>query len=130
MEKQPKNNGLRKFIIFALAIILIFFVFVSGFFLGVWRGTGAKLDLSLNNIISQAPNYLSDSQNQTDLFWKVWQSIQSKYVGRPADQKTLFYGAVKGLVESLNDPYSVFMDPTMTADFTNELSGEFEGIGA
>lgn len=130
MKQNTKNNGFRKFTIFVFALILIFFVFISGFFLGVWHSTGGKLDLSLNNIISQAPNYLSDSKSQTDLFWQVWQSIQSKYVGRPVDQKTLYYGAVKGLVESLNDPYSVFMDPTVTTDFNNELSGEFEGIGA
>jgi len=50
-----------------------------------------------------------------------------------ADQLTTkeqVYGATKGLVDSLEDPYSVFMSPDDTAKFEESMSGEFEGIGA
>ena len=42
----------------------------------------------------------------------------------------MFYGAVSGMVASLGDPYSVFLDPEYAQKFTKELEGEFEGIGA
>jgi carboxyl-terminal processing protease len=40
------------------------------------------------------------------------------------------YGAIKGLVDSLNDPYTVFFDPKSATDFQQEISGKFSGIGA
>ncbi|MBU0598303.1 S41 family peptidase, partial [Patescibacteria group bacterium] len=39
-------------------------------------------------------------------------------------------GALKGMIRSLGDPYSIFLDPEETENFTQELSGSFEGIGA
>ncbi|MFA6988441.1 MAG: S41 family peptidase [Candidatus Gastranaerophilaceae bacterium] len=42
----------------------------------------------------------------------------------------MFYGAVRGMVASLGDPYTVFMDPKISEEFSNDLAGTFEGIGA
>ncbi|OGY85975.1 MAG: hypothetical protein A3G01_03530 [Candidatus Kerfeldbacteria bacterium RIFCSPLOWO2_12_FULL_43_9] len=42
----------------------------------------------------------------------------------------MFYGALEGIVSSLDDPYSVFLDPELSQIFESDLSGEFEGIGA
>ena len=40
------------------------------------------------------------------------------------------YGATRGLIRSLKDPYTVFMSPDETKEFEESISGEFEGIGA
>src|SRR3989338_2355655 len=42
----------------------------------------------------------------------------------------MFYGALKGLVESSGDPYTVFMEPKLAKEFASDLAGTFEGIGA
>lgn len=39
-------------------------------------------------------------------------------------------GAIKGLVNSLEDPYTVYFSKEEYADFTENLEGQFEGIGA
>jgi carboxyl-terminal processing protease len=39
------------------------------------------------------------------------------------------YGAISGLVSSLNDPYSVFFSPEETKSFEEEIAGNFDGIG-
>jgi carboxyl-terminal processing protease len=39
-------------------------------------------------------------------------------------------GAVKGLVRSLDDPFSEFLNANDKADLDSELEGSFEGIGA
>jgi carboxyl-terminal processing protease len=44
------------------------------------------------------------------------------------DQKAL-YGALKGLVEQLDDPYSEFFDPVDLKNFESSLRGEFTGVG-
>jgi carboxyl-terminal processing protease len=42
----------------------------------------------------------------------------------------MVYGAIKGLVSSLGDPYSFFMDPEEAKMFLEDMQGSFEGIGA
>lgn len=63
-------------------------------------------------------------------FWKAWNTINEKY---PAPDKITdqdrVYGAISGLVDSLDDPYTVFFDPAETKSFKEEISGNFEGIG-
>lgn len=66
-----------------------------------------------------------------NLFWDVWDQLKDKYVDKDSlNDKTMFYGAVKGLVESVGDPYTVFMEPKIAKEFSDDLAGMFEGIGA
>jgi len=63
-------------------------------------------------------------------FWELWTLIQNKYAGVEISKEELFEGAKKGLVEALGDDYSTFMDEEESGEFLDELSGQFEGIGA
>lgn len=63
------------------------------------------------------------------LFWNVWNKIKQQYVKQPVNEQALFYGAIKGMVESLDDPYSAFLDQEENAMFNEEMSGNFNGIG-
>jgi len=63
------------------------------------------------------------------LFWKAWEIVEQKYVGEFLPQK-LVYGAIKGMVEALDDPYSSFLAPEDNKRFLEDLSGGIEGIGA
>ncbi|WP_371362902.1 Carboxy-terminal processing protease CtpB [Sporomusa rhizae] len=54
--------------------------------------------------------------------------VQSRYVEDvPVD--TLIAGSIKGMVNSLNDPHSVYMDPKMFKEFMIETEGSFGGVG-
>ena len=68
-----------------------------------------------------------------DLFAPVYQIYQyiKSYFFQPEridDQKAL-YGAMKGVVEHLDDPYSEFLDPDDRRQFDESLEGEFSGVG-
>ncbi|MBD3328455.1 PDZ domain-containing protein [Candidatus Peregrinibacteria bacterium] len=67
-----------------------------------------------------------------DPFWKVWSIVEKNYVDRDAvaDNEDLKDGAIKGLVDSLDDPYSVYMTEDETSEFDQSLHGELDGIGA
>lgn len=74
---------------------------------------------------------VADSDLDLGLFWSVWQSIKTDYVDFGSVKKDeQVYGAIKGLVSALGDPYSEFMSPTETTEFDNNLNGKLEGIGA
>jgi len=81
------------------------------------------------NTNSQTPVYLTKDVD-FGLFWKVWDYLHRTYLERPLGDTKLFYGALEGMVAGLGDPYSVFMNPDTAKQFSQELEGSFEGIGA
>ena len=62
-------------------------------------------------------------------FWDVWDLTQELYYREISDEK-LFEGAVRGIVEALEDPYSVYFSSDEAQEFNDELDGTFSGIGA
>ncbi|HUH95722.1 MAG TPA: S41 family peptidase [Anaerolineales bacterium] len=90
------------------------------------------------SVLSGVPTVSPESQSSTpqDLqtlfkpFWDAWQIIHTNYVDQPVDDTKLMEGAITGMVQSLGDPHSEYMDPQVYKDATNELSGSYEGIGA
>jgi len=72
-----------------------------------------------------------DGKADLSLFWLVWQELENKYVDEEAlDYEAMVYGAIKGMVSSLGDPYTVFMTPEESEQFSASLEGTLEGIGA
>lgn len=60
---------------------------------------------------------------------EVQQKIIRNYQGE-VDVKKLQEGAIAGMMETLNDPYSVYVPPSEANEFTKNLTGEYVGIGA
>jgi len=65
------------------------------------------------------------------LFWDAVDIIKKNYFesDQISDQK-LLYGAIKGVLRSLDDPYSVFFEPSDAKKFEEDIKGSFGGIGA
>lgn len=62
---------------------------------------------------------------------EVWKRLQNAYYdASKLTLEKLEYGAVKGFVTAIGDPYSVFMTPEESKEFENGLEGQLEGIGA
>ncbi|HTE48953.1 MAG TPA: S41 family peptidase [Candidatus Paceibacterota bacterium] len=108
--------------------LIIILAVLSAFFGGIRVGA--------NNIpsIEKVPLTNKETQVTTDAdfapFWKVWNTINEKYpeADKTTDQKRV-YGAISGLVNSLDDPYSVFFSPDEAKAFEDEIAGNFTGIG-
>ena len=56
-------------------------------------------------------------------------SLVNRYYLEPANPDNMVNGAAKGLVESLGDPYSVYMPPQMNKELRDQVRGSFGGIG-
>lgn len=129
-QSTKKDLNLKSFFKKYSLIYLVILLLVVSFWLGLLLGqksynTGNG---QVVNKISQ-PDYLSKDVD-FDLFWQTWQLVKDKYVDQPVSETKLFYGALKGMVSGLEDPYSLFLDPKTTEDFEQELTGNYEGIGA
>src|SRR5439155_2469683 len=57
-------------------------------------------------------------------------TILKRYALGGEDQQSLVRGAIKGMVDSLGDPYSAYLTPDQYREGLQDLSGQFEGIGA
>jgi len=118
-------------------IPIVIVVFIAGIFASPYLVTrGWKAD-KISDVVpkSSAFNLFSytNSEDRADLslFWNVWDRIKVKYVDEnDLNEKNLIYGATKGMVKALGDPYTVFMDPEETKDFMTSLDGQLNGIGA
>lgn len=77
-----------------------------------------------------AVNQADVTNTDYSLLWRTLQLVKEKYVDRPVDEKKMMYGSIKGLVESLEDPHSSFLDPDENKRFHSDLEGNFDGIGA
>ena len=60
---------------------------------------------------------------------QAYNVIQENYV-EEVDKESLVEGAVQGMLDTLEDPYSVYMDPETMEQFNQSIESSFQGIGA
>ncbi|MEK7545334.1 MAG: S41 family peptidase [Patescibacteria group bacterium] len=113
----------RSFLI--LSGVLVIFSFLFGFQIGKLQTE--TLVPSVKVTETTDPVALADLKT----FWDVWKRVQERYVDKDAlNTRNLIYGAIRGMVAALDDPYTVYMTPEETVEFQNNLEGSLEGIGA
>lgn len=64
-------------------------------------------------------------------FWTVWQKLETNYYDKTKlDPQKMINGAISGMVQSLDDPFTVYLPPVQNDNFKQGLAGQFQGIGA
>ncbi len=64
-------------------------------------------------------------------FWQSWDLVHEKYVDQPVDDEELMRGAIKGMLEALDDQHTSYLNPEQYEISNAHLEGqEYEGIGA
>jgi carboxyl-terminal processing protease len=119
-----KNRTLR-------IILIVCIAFLIGYFFGT---TKVYLDWQqykpVLNVTSKEPPAGLVNVDVTP-FWSVWQSLLTNYYDKSKlDQQKMLDGAINGLVQSLGDPFTIYLPPVANNDFKEGLAGQFSGIGA
>lgn len=94
--------------------------------------TEAKTEVSEKNQVETSQEEASAPLSMDEVlakFGKAYQIINESYVEEIEDHK-LLEGAIQGMLETLNDPYSVYMDQRTAKQFMDSLDSHFQGIGA
>jgi carboxyl-terminal processing protease len=107
--------------ILALAVALVAILaggalFMSGFLVG--------------ERLTEQPGTPAGRADSFQPFWDTYQTIERRYAGGDIDEQALVRGAIRGMVEALGDPYSSYLTPEEYQSGLQDLSGQFEGIGA
>jgi carboxyl-terminal processing protease len=118
---SPRTSGSARGPILALAIVLVAVLaggalFMSGFLLGQRS--------------ADQPGTPVSAQESFQPFWDTYDTIIKRFAGGTVDRQAMIRGAIKGMVDSLGDPYSAYLTPDEYRQGLQDLSGQFEGIGA
>ena len=109
-------------------VILVLFVFTLGWHVGANQ---VRQNGDTYIIEKQISRTITDEKVDMQLFWDVWSLLASKYVDPQAlDYKNMIYGSIRGMVFSLEDPYTTFLTPKENKEFQDGMEGTLEGIGA
>jgi len=114
-----------KALFIAGSAVIIAGVFVLGIYMGYAHRPYITRIAGISN--KDVP---SDITADFEPFWKVWNLIDENYPDASSvTAQDRVYGAIKGLVASVGDPYSVYFPPVDSKEFQDTINGSFEGIG-
>lgn len=77
-----------------------------------------------------APAASVEGEADMELYWETWRLLDRDFYGAKPDVAQRNYGAIRGMVESFDDPYTFFVEPQPRQLERDELAGKFGGIGA
>lgn len=80
--------------------------------------------------IDPEANTSAEYQDLFAPFWETWDLVHDYYVDQPVNDETLMQGAIEGMLGSLDDPHTSYMNPEEFQQANESLEGEYEGIGA
>ncbi len=123
MKKKLSLNVFQLLLVIAIAIL-------GGYFFGTnkiafaWKNYQPIVDV-------QSKNPPPGQNLDMGLFYDVLARVERDYYDKSKiDSQKLLYGAIQGMLSSLDDPYTSFFPPKENKDFKTQLAGEFSGIGA
>ncbi|HOF42921.1 MAG TPA: S41 family peptidase, partial [Candidatus Moranbacteria bacterium] len=133
-NKIERNDLRKKFFANYMKLVgfalLLLFVFLVGFEKGKETQKNIESPIPVEDAIFKNKD-LQKNTIDFSLFWNVYDLLKSKYIDSDKlDAKELFYGAIKGMMHATSDPYTDFFDPEENKKFSEDISGNFEGIGA
>lgn len=120
------KNKLKRFQVILLMAVCV----LAGYAFGT-----RSIEISWKNYVpvlgieSKAP---PPSQNiDFSLLYEVIDRVNRDYYDKSqVDAQKMVYGAVSGMLQSLEDPYTSFFPPKQNEEFKTQMAGEFSGIGA
>ena len=95
-----------------------------------WKGlifAGTLVLLVFTGGVQHGTTAIEDTYEKLKVFTEILSLVQSNYVDE-VKSKELIYGAVKGMLETL-DPHSAFMPPETFREMQVETQGSFGGLG-
>ena len=113
----------KKFYIIGFFSLLgLIAIFLIGFFIG------QSTQLNSSNLFIANEDY--DLDNLFKPFFQAWEIVHDQYLEQPVDDIDLMQGSIRGMMDSLGDPYSTYLDPAQFREQNSPLEGEYTGIGA
>ena len=83
----------------------------------------------LTRHLGVVPSVLA-SEDDFAVYAEALDLVESNFLGDWPTEQELEYGAIRGALTLLNDPYTVFIEPVVRVQERESLQGTFGGVGA
>ena len=117
-----------------IAIVLLAGSFSGGILVGWFLPHGQSASAQADGTAIASDNAPAQPATDRDKlfapFWEVWDLVKNQYVDQPVDEKEMMRGAIRGMLESLGDEHTSYMDPDQFRQANMQMEGDYEGIGA
>jgi carboxyl-terminal processing protease len=132
-EPGQKSYGA---VIVTVLVAILFGLF--GYYLG---DSGSLKNIFSQDQVNASKDFTEYSQEELsaklktdkydfELYQQVVANIKDKYINLDkVDDKKLFEGSLKGMVDSIGDPATVYFSPEAFKEYEDSFSGQFDGIG-
>jgi carboxyl-terminal processing protease len=136
VQAKRSHPGLTNIVITSIVALLAFgMAFVSGYLFG--RGEPTSGPLAFLDILQPSTARATedavlnaDEQVRFRVFWETWRIVERDFYDKSQiDHQKLIYGAIKGMVDAVGDPYTVYQTPSQRELSDTDLRGSFDGIG-
>ncbi len=143
----------KKILLFGGAAAIILLLVVGSFSIGMFVGGGISetetpvvspssavstastvLQKTLEDILETKPpqetSTPADLEQLFEPFWQSWDLVHDLFIDQPVNDELMMQGAINGMVDSLGDQHSSYMDPDQYRQANIAIDGSYEGIGA
>ncbi|WP_100405431.1 S41 family peptidase [Bacillus solitudinis] len=114
---------------FLMVIVLLIALSMGGLYLNSVFSNEADIVTAPTTGEQESPAANINNDEVLEKFSKALTVIQEQYVNE-VESEELLEGAIEGMLRTLDDPYSVYMDQDTAKQFMESLGSHFEGIGA
>lgn len=128
---------MRDFIKIAIATFLVISIMVVSCGVGFLTASITKSIVPLERlVISMTNQYIpqdtpdEDEEKYFEVFWEAWHIIEHDFYGELPNAQEMTYSAIRGVLNTLNDPHTAFVEPRPRQREREDLRGSFGGIGA
>jgi len=112
-------------------VVIVIITFLVGYYAGITNIAFEWGHFQPDILVSSKEPPPSDQYMNTTLMWNVLDKIETLYYDKSAiNANNLLNGAITGMVNSLGDPYTIYLPPQQNSNFQQGLAGQFDGIGA
>ena len=118
MVEKPKYPT----ILVVIAIFLVVGACASGFVIG-------RVTTTAGLFTGQTSSTSADTDELFVPFWEAWNLVNQYYVEQPVDEEKMMQGAIRGMLDSLGDPHTSYLDPVQNDSLYASMEG-YDGIGA
>lgn len=80
--------------------------------------------------VSPPGSDVAEGEAEMAKYWQVWELLDRDFFGDKPDAAKRTDGAITGMVQTFNDPYTYFVEPQTRELERDQLAGKFGGIGA
>lgn len=101
--------------------LVLFGAFIGGYYVAV------------TSRVDAIERTVADERVDLTEFWETLELVRERFVAKDGsseiDNDVLVQGAIRGMVDALGDPYTLYMDGQETEEFAEDIKGSFEGVG-